>query len=444
MRIQPTHVIAFICTACALNCPAQDPQQPRPPQEVIPQPRQSARPKLPTGSLSGAVYCADTNLPARLATVYLLEITDTSFSTRNSVQSDLEGRFAFNRVPEGDYYVIALLPGYVNLMHSLTLDDLSEISEDDRKKILAELASATVSADQPAQVSIRLDRGAEIDGTVLYDDGSPAIGLRMRFRLKPAKPEAQDPMEPPFEQDPFYAQNGPPTTDDRGHFRILGVPPGEYLVSALVPAASSGHSVENQFIAMMNETFGTLNVYVGNGLRASKAETIKVDAGGAAKDADITIPLSKLHTVRGQVLLKSTGQPPANARVDLIYADTRERVHTAMAPNGEFEIPYVPEGNLILRAVGDNNPLPNMDAMADDAEGTGIGAVAESASVEFVLPGARAGDEDFAELPLTVSGDIDNVTISVPDPPKNPQSILKTDTTDELRTAPSTPSDHPQ
>jgi hypothetical protein len=422
-------LVMLISLATGLACAAQKPAQTA---------------KQPAGILSGSVYCSDTNLPARLATVYLLEITESSFSTRGSLQTDLDGRFTFSHVHEGNYYVVALLPGYVNLMHSLTLEHLSEIPEDDRKKILAELASATVSADQPAQVSIRLDRGAEIDGTVLYDDGSPAIGLRMRFRLKPAKPEAQDVMEPPFEQDPFYAQNGPPTTDDRGHFRILGVPPGEYLVSALVPAASSGHSVESQFIAMVDESLGTLNVYVGNGLRVSKAETIKVDAGGAAKDADITIPLSKLHTVRGRVLLKSTGQPPANARVDLIYADTRERVHTAMAPNGEFEIPYVPEGNLILRAVGDNNPLPNMDAMADEAEGTGIGVVTGSASIEFDFPGARAGDEDFAELPLTVSGDVDNITISVPDPPKSHQSVLSTDTTDVMRTAPGPESDNPQ
>src|ERR1700685_4426378 len=101
-----------------------------------------------------------------------------------------------------------------------------------------------------------------------------------------------------------FLQNGQPITDDRGHFRILGVPPGEYLVHVTVPARSSEQEENGPSAAMLGGPYrpSELNVYSGDSLRAGKAQAIEVNAGGASRDADIIVPLSKLHTIRGQVL----------------------------------------------------------------------------------------------------------------------------------------------
>jgi hypothetical protein len=368
-------------------------------------PQQTPLPKIetPTGILSGTVYCADTNQPARLAEVHLLRISEKEWGTGSSGQTDLEGRFSFQHLAEGDYYVVAVLPGYVNLLSTLAKPHLDAMPAEERRNLLAQVPSVTIIADQPAQLAVRLERGAEIDGTVTYDDGSPAIGLRVSYKLKTPEKATED-RRSRFWEEQVYVQNGQPVTDDRGHFRILGVPPGEYLVHVTVPVQSSEEGERNQFAAMLEGPYNNLEVYAGGALRASKAETIQVSAGGAQKDADITIPLSKLHTIRGQVLLKSSNTAPVTANVELLYADTREEVRSVLAPNGKFEIFYVPEESFVLRAAAGSQAPPDLENF-DSGNGP--------RRIFWFFPQV---DEGSPELKLQVTGNVENVSIAVPDP----------------------------
>jgi hypothetical protein len=350
-------------------------------------------------------------LPARLATINLVQTAENGFAVGDTTTSDLEGRFVFNHVREGNYYVVAVLPGYENLMSVLTKAHLDALSADERKRVLAQVLSVTVTASQPAQLAIRLERGAEIDGTVAYDDGSPGIGLRVSFKLK-ANAAGNGGGSQMTGEPPIFFGSGPPTTDDRGHFRIQGVLPGEYVVSVSVPAKSVADAFKDLIAEMMNESNDALDVYVGGGLRASKAETIKVTTGGATKDADITIPLSKLHTIHGQVVRQSNGQPPSTAMVQLLYADTREAARMAVAVNGEFTIDYVPEGSFILSARASTNVV-NIDPGAGNDSGGGF----SGSGITMVGPPDGGVLGASAELPLLVTGDVEHAVISVPDPP---------------------------
>jgi hypothetical protein len=425
-------VVALAFLAGALACTGQDaPQQ-------TPEMQPPAKRKAPTGILTGTVYCADTNLPARLTAIYLVQISENSFGTRSAGISDLEGRFAIGHVREGNYYVVAVLPGYLNFLSSLTKSHLDAMTADERKKLLSQVPGITISADQPAQLSIRLERGGEIDGTVMYDDGSPAIGLRMSFKLKSGH-ESNGVLPIMMAEEAIYSQTGPPMTDDRGHFRILGVPPGEYIVSASFPAESAEQPKGNRFAEMVGASFGAVDVYLGGGLRASKAETIKVTAG-ESRDADITIPLSKLHSIRGHVVLKSTGQPPPAAFVQLIYTDTQEPARSALAPNGEFEIHFVPEGNFILRAAANPEPVPEMSIGDDDDEG--VGRVVSETAFSFSVNPTAGKMEGAVEIPLLVSGDADRVNIAVPDPPARQKGLPGSN--DEPDTTQANPSDKSQ
>jgi len=201
------------------------------------------------------------------------------------------------------------------------------------------------------------------------------------------------------------------TTDDRGRFRLLGVAPGEYTVSAELSSASAEHE-QNMLVTMVQSSqLGNLAVYYGDTLRASKAKTIKI-AGGEAKDADITIPLSKLHTVRGRVVVKSTGEAPPTAAVRLLYADTREVARTAMAVDGEFEFGYVADDSYVLQATASAEPLPKIDVEDDD----GGGFFVSSSSGSIQLEGG-AGKEKGGEVAVLVHGDVSGVVIETPDPP---------------------------
>ena len=115
------------------------------------------------------------------------------------------------------------------------------------------------------------------------------------------------------------------------------------VMRVTVPMRSSQEAEDNRIMGMIETPFNQLDVYFRGGLRASKADPVRVDAGGSKKDADIIIPLSKLPKVRGQVALKSTSEPPVVANVELLYADTLEIVRTVIEPNGVFEFFNIPE-----------------------------------------------------------------------------------------------------
>ncbi len=190
----------------------------------------------------------------------------------------------------------------------------------------------------------------------------------------------------------------------------FGLAPGKYLVGATVPTFSADAVSQNPLLdVILASTFGGLVVYAGGSLRASEAKLINVGPGEVNGGTDITIPLSSLHSIHGSVVLKSTGQPPPAAGLELLYADNQELARIAIAPDGEFDIPYVPEGNYILRALASPVPIPALGE--DDAVGIGVFPGEGIAGSPAISKPEGAG-----EIPLLVKGDIDQVTIAVPDP----------------------------
>ncbi len=150
-----------------------------------------------TSAVSGRVFCADTNAPARMARVILqpAELVDAYDEHKQSgiatqgeaVQTALDGTFLIPHVAPGRYYVIASLPGYFSPLaplvmgpwHAQELDDPEE-----RKKIASSVPRVTVQANLPASVNVSLERGAAVSGTIRYDDGSPASGVVVQLLVR--------------------------------------------------------------------------------------------------------------------------------------------------------------------------------------------------------------------------------------------------------------------
>jgi hypothetical protein len=364
----------------------------------------------PPGSVTGTVYCSDTNLPARLAEVVLVPASGGPADAKLTAATDLEGRFSIGGVPEGRYFVVANYAGYLNPLGSANQIDLDALDAEARKHFESRLASVTVSSKLPAPVSLRLERAAEIDGTVQYDDGSPAIGLRLSVKSKSEQAAtAADPGSATLAADSGESSR---STDDHGRFRLVGLASGEYFVSVSVPTMSSemtaGRSLAD--IGASSTGGGALTVFLGGGLRPSKAKPIKLGTGEAMTDANITIPLSTLHTIRGRVVLKSNGAEPPASALELVYADTGEVARVALTAGGEFAIGYVADGSYILRAVANSEPFPSANVNADGGVDLASGAAALLAS--------NAGNQEGAtEIPIMVTGEVAGVTIAVPDPP---------------------------
>ena len=395
--------IALFATVCAAHCSAQQPKSPK---------AQIAR-----GAVAGTIYCADTNAPARLVRVSLIPTSRQPNGQLFMAQSDLEGRFAVGRVPEGTYYVFVQYGGYLDTFPDVWASDLARMSTEERKQVDARAVTVSVTAQQTSTTSVRLERAAVLEGTVLYDDGSPAVGLTITIRSKPG-PRSNSDTKKPAGDDPYTVLSA---VDDRGHYRSVGLAPGEYLVSTMLSTASEAAPPSNDVVDPLRySAVAGVTVYYGDATRASDAKTVKITGGETLSGTDITIPLSKLHSIRGQVVQKSTGQPPPSASLRLLYADTGEPARVALAPNGEIDLSYVPEGSYILQAMVSTQPSSSQGL---DERGVEIFAVASGLVSSQLQSDYASKFQQYAssEAPLDVHGEVTGIVIEAPDglTPKN-------------------------
>jgi hypothetical protein len=151
------------------------------------------------------------------------------------------------------------------------------------------------------------------------------------------------------------------TTDDRGEYRLFGVPPGDYYVSAAPRPA----------VTRPTTTTGTLRdtrTFYRSATSISTAAPVTVSAGAEVRDVDILVA-SQLHLrVSGRAVSDLTPRvPDSRATLHLVPRDpgvpddpaARSEVSVVLKPSSaEFEILNVEPGAYDLFAVIDSPQGP--------------------------------------------------------------------------------------
>lgn len=373
------------------------------------------KPESTTGTVSGSVTCADTNAPARFATVTLErmpeEVAEVGKKEKDgpgmnpTATTNMEGRFFLDKVQAGRYYVVGGLAGYLNPLAKFSEQELRKMSDETRKELAKAVPIVSVGASLGASVSLRLEHASELSGTVLYDDGSPAVSLEVKLLHKDKDGKLIDLKMGAVNGWGLFGSTS--TTDDRGHYRMIGVPSGDYTVNASLPTQtfSLAGLLGDESLTVVSQEGGGLSIYYGDTFRKKDAKIAKVGEGDQMGGLDITIASNGLHSIRGTAVAKLDGHPVSRAHVELLYADDRELIRTEEIgrenehEDGSFEFSYVPAGQYILRLV---------DAI--DVE-----------KIERHEFNSNFTDEkllhryDVAELPLTVQGDMNGIELAAPD-----------------------------
>jgi hypothetical protein len=354
------------------------------------------KPDPTKGVVTGVVLCADTGKPARFATVALTAAPKTGekndqgdpLPAAEITVTDLEGRFRMEAVDPGRYYAFATLDGYLDPALGLDPDKLQSLATDRDRHLYSikqwkdNLVEVTVSVHRAAEISISIQRAAEISGTVTFDDGSPAIGMRFELFRKTATADFAS-VGLPLE-DTFSIRA---TSDSHGHYLVTNLLAGEYKLCALMPTDAEQAAAR---------------VCLGNVYRKKDAKTVKVVAGENATGTDIEIPLSGLHKVSGSASALADAHPIDHGTVRLLYADDREPARqTDLDENGDFEFDYVPEAKYIL-AVSGAHDEEKKDAGPDNSGG-------QSQTTQSV-PTVIYADK---EMPINVLSDLGNLSFSL-------------------------------
>ena len=360
------------------------------------------RPKKPDptkGAVEGIVLCADTGKPARFATVTLSAAPKTKNSAAkadgNSDEGNplpatetaitgLDGHFRIEAVEPGRYFAFATQEGYLDPLNGLDFARLSGLANDKERSLDAiaqwkdHLVEVTAAVHRTSEVSLSMERAAEIGGTVTFDDGSPAIGMHFQLLRKTEKSGMTEVGLALFDGWSIRA-----VSDGHGRFSVTNLPAGEYAVCALMPSDSQDSAPR---------------VCLGNTLRKRDAKTVKVQAGEIASGADIVIPLAGLHTVAGTVTAVADGHALSGGKVRLLFADDREKAReTSILDAGSFSLDYVAEGKYILQVSG-----------AQDAERKDSEPGSEDRNTATAKPPAPAVYRD-KETSIIVLGDMNDI-----------------------------------
>ncbi|HYN07063.1 MAG TPA: carboxypeptidase-like regulatory domain-containing protein [Vicinamibacterales bacterium] len=159
-----------------------------------------------TASITGAVVTEGAGTPVRRARVTL---SGGEIRTPRSVVTNDEGQFGFVALPAGRYTMTASKAGYVNITYGAKRPGRpgTPIQLADGQK----LEKATIS----------LPKGSVVTGIVVDENGEPSPGTQVRV-MRYVMRTGEKTLE----------QSGQDQTDDRGIYRVYGLQPGEYLVSA--------------------------------------------------------------------------------------------------------------------------------------------------------------------------------------------------------------------
>ncbi|WP_263366071.1 carboxypeptidase-like regulatory domain-containing protein [Edaphobacter bradus] len=320
-----------------------------------------------TGAITGRVLCADTRSPARLATVLTIPIPvfDTAGNAtlpkvkgNDTARTNLEGDYTLPRIETGDYFVLAEMPGYLSPAAQFRMTDLKNLTPDSIKKLAQLLPSVHVEPGKKAHADVVIERGASISGKVIYDDGTPAVGVYVRIDL------AHD--VPPQEYRPIQglAVNSAPMTDDYGHYRISGLPGAEYVIEASTGSVEpSGNpladpdldlSPDRVYVIMLDTTYAEKTLHKKN------AKIFKLAPGEDVSDADIEIPLQGLYSISGTVAALGNQPPVFFGIVSLQDLDDKAFTREAIIhSDGSFQFPYLPPGKYKLKtaSLSDQSPI---------------------------------------------------------------------------------------
>jgi hypothetical protein len=345
--------------------PGQQVQQPPPSSPNSPQ-RMPARPLRPgetppkgSGVLKGQVIASGTGAPVRRAQVRAMSMEGRGggvTSTNN------EGRWEIKDLPAGRYSISAMKGGFAQASFGQRRPGEPGTPIDLGEGQIAE------------RVNFIMSRGSVIAGRIVDDGGEPVAGTNvtaMRYAFMSGTRRLM----------PGGGEGGQDRTDDQGYFRLYGLPPGDYYVSA-------ANNTNNFMMPGMNNTEadGFAPTYFPGTPNMGEATKLSLKAGQEMTGANFALIVARLARIRGRAL-NSHGEPVAGGMLMLTPADPMMGMTFGMnmsnaqvAGDGSFQFANIAPGryNLNVRPRG--------------------------------MPGATS---EFAVLPVLVGNDdIDNLIVT--------------------------------
>jgi protocatechuate 3,4-dioxygenase beta subunit len=349
--------------------------------------------KTGTGRIKGRLTTADSGAAVRRATVRLSgpEILPKSATTDN------DGNFEFRDLPAGRYTMTATKSGFVTVSYGQTRPFESPKQIDLR------------DAEQLDKADITMPRGSVVSGRIVDEFGEPvadAAVSAMRSTWSNGRRRLQ-------------STGRTATTNDLGQYRIYGLPPGEYFVSATLRGAQELMLTEVAVAATVrvagldssSETprSGYAPTYFPGTANGAEAQKLTLALGQEVQNTDFGLVPVRLAKISGTVI-GSEGRPLEGVMVTA--TPKTPGVNNFIFPSGGAGRTDR-SGNFTLNGIAPGDYTLN-------ARTTGIfSSSGDGDRMVFTMtrvvggPGGGDGQSEFGSVPLSVNGeDMTNVMIA--------------------------------
>jgi hypothetical protein len=358
-------------------------QQPRPNAPLRPRrDRPAEAAATGTARLSGRVVAADTGRPLKRARVSI-QLTEGRLT--KAAVTDENGRFTVPSLPAGKYSVSATKTGYVTM------------AAGQRRAQRAGIPIELGDGQAITNIDLRLPRGGVITGRIRDEEDEPLARATVRvMRFQYLRGQRQ------------LVPAGSDQTDDRGEYRVFGLPPGEYVVTAVVGTferfvrTRGGEALPPE----SDEPLNYAPTYYPGVTAVAEAGRVAVAAGQEQAGIDFALLLVPTARVRG-VIVGPSADAASRAAVTLIPeegggARRTPTYRTRAEPDLTFTIETVPPGRYLAMAMtGGQGPgarlfaAQNLTVSGTDVDGLALtlapgGTI--SGGVRFEGPGRPTVD----------------------------------------------------
>jgi carboxypeptidase family protein len=332
--IVPMHVQAALraglgaCATFALliaaACGGANPAPVAAPRAQQPPPTPPA-PPIGTGQISGRIRSAIDDAP--LARARIVATSPVLPEPRVTISAS-DGRYLLTDLPAGAYTVTVARTGFAPQAYGQTRPGTS-----------ADVVLA--SGQQVTGIDVVMIPGAAIVGRILDEDGEPFAGAQVDA-LVTRYAAGTDTL----------VSVATAATDDRGEFRLYGLKPGQYYVSALDPAFRSVSTPRG--VLHYSPTYSPGVTF------ADQAKPVVVPESGPPPRVEFRLKLTPPARVSGQ-LVPSDHRQLLNGAVTMT-AEQGEGIpivppeDVTLLPDGRFTFGHVAPGRYRIRARGQTDP----------------------------------------------------------------------------------------
>ena len=340
--------------------------------------------KTGTGKISGRVLSTETGAPLRRAQVRL---TAPEVGVKTAL-TDTDGRFEFKDLPAGRFTVNASKSGHVSVQFGQ-----SRPFESGRP---IELADKQVLD----KADIFMPRGGVISGRIVDEFGEPvtdAMVSTMRQTWSNGRRQ-------------FQATGRIAQTNDLGQFRLYGLPPGEYYVSATlrnVEVMAMDMALAGAAPAAGSQpTSGYAPTYFPGTTTPANAGRVTVTVGQEAQNTDFALAPVRLARISGSVM-SSEGKPVEGAMIAAAPLNRTGEVGLPMVGMMGMTGRTTKDGTFTISSVAPGDYTLNVTSMRFITSGDG-----DTMMFRTSIAGGDGGGAETASLPISVAGeDLNNLLI---------------------------------